>query len=66
MLFLHMSYECNLRAYLVSVDYEKPLDSEKDVLDMGRRLYLPRGQTSLLSIFRDSPTEVQSQDIKSL
>lgn len=57
---LHFSYLCNLRASLIAVDHERPVDSEQDVLDLKRSLYLPRGQGSLLDIFKESPLEVRA------
>lgn len=54
-----MSYQCNLRASLISTDYEPAINSEKDLLDQGKRLFLPLGQSSLLTSLRESPKESQ-------
>ncbi len=37
-LFVQASYECNLRAYLMAVDKEPPVDNAKDIYDQGRKL----------------------------
>ena len=42
-LVIQTSYECNLRAYLMKVDFETPVDSEQDLLDKGWKLWLPKG-----------------------
>ena len=52
--FLDMTYECNLRAFLVKKDYQQPIDSAADILELGKKLYLPRGQTSLASMLASS------------
>ena len=54
LLMLLSMYECNLRAYLVTVNTEPPIDSADDILSQGKRLFLPRGQTALISIFENS------------
>ena len=41
-LFITMFYNCNLRANLIAVDYEKPVDSANDILDRGQTIYMPR------------------------
>ncbi len=40
-LFMLMFYQSNLRAYMVTVDYEKPLNTMQDVLDSGKKIWLP-------------------------
>ena len=40
--FLLAFYECNLRANLVVVEYEKPIDTEQDILDRGVELHVSR------------------------
>ena len=52
------SYECNLRAYLMAVDFEPPIDSDADVLRLGRELYFPVG-TPLKALYETSPSVVQ-------
>ena len=42
-LIIMSSYESNLRAYLMTADYEKPVDTEQDMLDRKWKLYLPSG-----------------------
>ncbi len=37
--FIQASYDCNLRAYLMQVDKEKPIDTAKDIIDQGRKVY---------------------------
>ena len=37
--FIHASYDCNLRAYLMHVDEEKPIDTAKDIVEQGRKVY---------------------------
>ena len=37
--FIHASYDCNLRAYLMHVDSEKPIDTAKDIVDQSRKVY---------------------------
>ena len=36
------SYECNLRANLVVVEYEKPVDTEQDILDRNLELHVSK------------------------
>ncbi len=36
-------YECNLRAYLVSSDYEEPVNTVEDIVRLDRKLFLPEG-----------------------
>ncbi len=63
--FLMAAYECNLRAYLMSVDVETAIDTELDILDQGRRLYLPKG-SFFVRQFKESPYEAQSQLFKTI
>ena len=37
------AYICNLRAFLVAIDYEKAVDNAQDVLDQNRRFFVPSG-----------------------
>ena len=41
--FLTFSYESNLRAYLLSVDYEPMILNSKDIINQERKLYFPLG-----------------------
>ena len=36
-------YECNLRAYLLKIDYEPAINTEEDILAQDRAFYLPIG-----------------------
>lgn len=54
-------YQCNLRAYLVQVDYEKSANTLDDVVQQQRDMYLPIG-SALLALFARSPIKIQ-QDI---
>ena len=38
------SYECNLRAYIMAVDYEKPIETDQDLLDRKQPLYFIKGE----------------------
>ena len=40
--FITNFYQCNLRANLIAVDYEKPLDTVKDVLKRNKPLWLSK------------------------
>ena len=57
-LFLSSSFECNLRAYLIYTDFERPVDGDGDVLSLGRRVLMPKG-TPFLDMYKFSPLEVQ-------
>ncbi len=46
-LFLIMFYTSNLRASLMIIDYEKPLDTLQDIVDNGKRVYIPEGYSYL-------------------
>ncbi|XP_059079334.1 glutamate receptor ionotropic, kainate 3-like isoform X2 [Tigriopus californicus] len=59
-LFLSSMYECNLRAYLMHTSYEKPIETEKDILDRGRDLYLPV-RTPFDAYYRDSELDLRRQ-----
>ncbi len=39
-LLITFFYNCNLRAHLSAVDYEKPVDNAHDVIQHGKRLWL--------------------------
>ena len=53
-LVLVASYQCNLRAYLMSENFEKVADTEADILDQNRGLYLPK-DSALMMYFANSP-----------
>ncbi len=53
-------YECNLRAHLMAKTHEKPVESEQDILDLNKRLFLPRG-THYPGLFKDSPFPEQRE-----
>ncbi len=36
---IHAAYDCNLRAYLMSTDFEAQVDSSKDLVEQGRKMY---------------------------
>ena len=40
-LIMNLTYQCNLRAMLTTVEYEKPIESLRDLLDRGKRVYIP-------------------------
>ena len=52
--FLHSSFECNLRASLLVLEYERPVDTGRDVLELGRTMWAARGtgQELLMSLTR--------------
>ncbi|TRY74921.1 hypothetical protein TCAL_07515, partial [Tigriopus californicus] len=58
--FLFSSYECNLRAYLMSVDYEPVVNSEKDLLTMNKEIFLPVS-TSFISMYQFSTLEIRQK-----
>ena len=58
--FLVASYECNLRAYLMQVPYQKAVNSEEDLLELGQDMYIPLG-TPFKALFKDSPIESQQK-----
>ena len=41
--FIHASYDCNLRAYLMQVDKEKPINTAKDIVEQDRKEYFFEG-----------------------
>ena len=43
--FTDASYECNLRAYLMSVDFERRVDTALDLVQLDRDLFFPPGGT---------------------
>eukprot|EP00094_Tigriopus_californicus_P005994 TCALIF_05774-PA protein Name:"Protein of unknown function" AED:0.01 eAED:0.01 QI:0/1/0.66/1/0.5/0.33/3/319/282 len=47
-------YGSNFRANLIAVDYEPSPDSAEDLVNLGRRLYVPEG-TTFLSMLDDHP-----------
>ncbi len=49
-LLLTMAYQSNLRAFLVAVDYERAIDSSRDIIELDAKLYLPKGRYILYSI----------------
>ena len=54
-------YECNLRAFLVTVNTEPPIDNDQDVVEQGKKLFLPKGQTSFISLYRNTKNPYQKQ-----
>ena len=52
--FLQSSFECNLRASLLFLEYERPIDTGMDVLELGRTMWAARGtgQELLMSLTR--------------
>ena len=60
MFILLSSYECNLRAYLMSVDFERPVDTDQDMLDQKVKFYLPLG-TPFLHTYLTSPIRAQRE-----
>ena len=46
-LFLVLSYVCNLRSALIKVDYEKKIETIRDILDKGGKTLCPRHVTSI-------------------
>lgn len=51
------AYEGSLRASLMKVDYERAVDSDKDLMDLGQKLYLPAA-TPFLMMYLSSPVKV--------
>ncbi len=58
--FILAAYECNLRAYLLSIDYEQPINDENDIINQGYKLFLPAG-TGFPQLFLTSPNSQQRQ-----
>ena len=56
--FILSSYECNLRAFLIAVDLERPIDEETDLIIKGQKMWLPTG-TPFLDFYKYSPFAVQ-------
>ncbi len=42
------AYGCNFRAYLIQVDYEKSIDSDKELQEMGKSLYFTANGAQVL------------------
>lgn len=56
-LFMSMAFECNLRAHLIKVDFEKPIDTEQDLIDSGKDWFIPQGTSAeLMYKFSDAET----------
>jgi hypothetical protein len=53
---LDASYECNLRANLMKVDFEESPRTLQDVLRLNRKFYFPRG-AALAHLLKTSPLE---------
>ncbi len=58
--FLLAAYECNLRAYLLSIDYDRPINDEKDIIREGLKLFVPAG-TGFPYLLLTSPDPLQRQ-----
>ena len=56
MFFISSSYECNLRAYLMAVDFESVINSGRDIIELDRKVYFPIG-AGFLPLFEGSPLE---------
>ncbi len=56
--FVLAFYECNLRAYLMSKDFESPIDNFHDLEDSNKPFVLPRG-TPYYKYLKTSPFAVQ-------
>ena len=61
--FLTSFYECNLRAYLMQVPYEKAVNTEQDLLELGQDMFVPLG-TPFKSLFKNSPISSQQELFK--
>ena len=48
----------SFRAYLMLVEYERSIESDADVVDMGKRILFPYG-TPFFDMYKGSPTENQ-------
>ncbi len=46
-LFIVLFYQSNLRAYMVTVEYEKPLNTLQDVVDSGKKVWLTDSSIAL-------------------
>ncbi|TRY75000.1 hypothetical protein TCAL_04945, partial [Tigriopus californicus] len=55
--FILSGYSCNLRAFLVATEYEKPIDTAEDILALHKEFFLPLG-TSLEFSIVNSPKKV--------
>ena len=59
-MWLVMAYECNLRAYLMSVDFEPEINTDKDIFDQGVKLYFAReGAETIDALYQVSPLPEQ-------
>ncbi len=65
-LFLNMFYTSNLRAYLVTVDYEKPIDTLEDVVSNGQRVYMHYSAARLRCGYRERDICTSSKKIFSI
>ena len=52
-LVILIAYECNLRANIIATDYEKPIDSEDDLVTQNKRLHFYAG-TRFTELLKDS------------
>lgn len=59
-LTLNLAYLSNLRASLIAVAYEKPIDTDQQIVEKGEPVYLIRG-TSLIEGLKTSPLIVHNQ-----
>ncbi len=58
------SYQCNLRAYLMVTDYEKPIDTPEDVIAQDRQFHLPYGSIfNMLLVTSPNPAKRQLEQI---
>ena len=59
-MWLTMAYECNLRAYLLSVDFEPEINNDKDIFDQGVKLYFAREAALIIDeLYKTSPLPEQ-------
>ena len=56
-LIVTAAYSGNLNAYLVTIDYERAIDSGQDILDLKRNFFLPESN-ALYNIIATSPYQV--------
>ncbi|TRY72119.1 hypothetical protein TCAL_00277 [Tigriopus californicus] len=59
-LTLNLAYLSNLRASLIAVAYEKPIDTDQQIVEKGDPVYFIRG-TSLIDGLKTSPLTVHNQ-----
>ncbi len=62
---LHAFYDCNLRAYLMSANYEPVANTAKDVYEQGKPLYI-QIEYSEEAAFASLPNELYCTSMKSL